>query len=34
MDEVPEANLEQSPFTIKDNKKNIYNFNDVNGKKF
>ena len=33
MDEVPEANLEQSPFTIKDNKKNIYNFNDVNGKK-
>ena len=30
MDEVPEANVEQSPVTIKDNEKNIYNFDEDN----
>lgn len=30
MDEVPEANVEQSPITIKDNEKNIYNFDEDN----
>ena len=30
MDEVPEANVEQSPATIKDNEKNIYNFDEEN----
>ncbi len=33
MDEVPEANLEQSPITIKDNEKNIYNFEEKNVEK-
>ena len=33
MDEVPEANLEQSPITVKDNEKNIYNFEEKNDEK-
>ena len=33
MDEVPEANLEQSPITVKDNEKNIYNFEEKNVEK-